>query len=113
MTERSFSQDARSLVVAHRGASAIEAENTLPAFERAIAAGADAVEFDVRVTADGVAVVMHDGEVSRTTDGEGRVRDLTIDEVKELRVRTADGGDTEVPTLDETLRLCSGRVGVD
>jgi glycerophosphoryl diester phosphodiesterase len=113
VSEPPFSQDARALVVAHRGASAVEAENTLPAFERAIAAGADAVEFDVRMTADGVAVVMHDAEVSRTTDGAGRVRDLTLDEVKELRVRTADGGETEVPTLEETLRLCTGRVGVD
>lgn len=113
MSERPFSQGSRPLVVAHRGASAEEAENTLPAFERAIAAGADAVEFDVRMTADGVAVVMHDGDVSRTTDGAGQVRDYTLGELKDLRVRTADGGETEIPTLDEALRLCSGRVGVD
>jgi glycerophosphoryl diester phosphodiesterase len=113
VSERSFSQGVAPLVVAHRGASAVEAENTLPAFERAISAGADVVEFDVRITADGGAVVMHDPDVSRTTDGHGLVRDLTLAQIKRLRVRTRDGGVTEVPTLEETIRLCSGRIAVD
>jgi glycerophosphoryl diester phosphodiesterase len=97
--------------VAHRGASAQEAENSLPAFEAAIAAGADVVEFDVRMTADDVAVVMHDPEVDRTTDGRGLVRDLTLAEIKRLRIRGR--GEAEVPTLGEVLRCCSGRIGVD
>jgi glycerophosphoryl diester phosphodiesterase len=113
MTERSFSQGARALVVAHRGASATAAENTLPAFESAIAAGADAVEFDVRMTADGVAVVMHDAGVGRTTDGTGLVKDLTIADVRRLRIALPGGGSTPVPTLEEVLGCCSGRVGVD
>jgi glycerophosphoryl diester phosphodiesterase len=113
VSERSFSQGSVSLVVAHRGASATEAENTLPAFAAAVAAGADVVEFDVRITADGEAVVMHDVDVSRTTDGQGRVRDLTLDEIKRLRIQTRDGGSTGVPTLEEALRYCSSRVGVD
>lgn len=100
-------------MVAHRGASAHESENTLPAFEAAIAAGADAVEFDVRISRDGAAVVMHDPDVSRTTDGSGLVRDLTLAQIKGLRMLTRDGALTEVPTLEETLRLCSGRVAVD
>jgi glycerophosphoryl diester phosphodiesterase len=112
VSERPFSQGT-PLVVAHRGASAVEAENTLPAFERAIAAGADAVEFDVRMSADAVAVVLHDADVSRTTGVDGLARDLTLEGLKRLRVRTADGGETEVPTLEETLRLCSGRIGLD
>src|SRR6266480_6507973 len=69
LSDRSFGRGKAAVVVAHRGASADEAENTLPAFEAAVRAGADAVEFDVRMTADGVAVVMHDPDVSRTTDG--------------------------------------------
>ena len=101
------------MIVAHRGASASEAENTLEAFEAAIRAGADGVEFDIRMTADGHAVVMHDADVSRTTDGSGLVRSKTLAEVKSLRIRTADGGATEVPTLDETLRSLSGRTFVD
>ncbi|MEA2580858.1 MAG: glycerophosphoryl diester phosphodiesterase [Actinomycetota bacterium] len=101
------------MIVAHRGASATEAENTLPAFEAAIRAGADAVEFDVRTTADGHAVVMHDADVSRTTDGSGLVRSMTLQEVRALRIRTADGDETNVPTLDETLTFLSGQTFVD
>jgi glycerophosphoryl diester phosphodiesterase len=101
------------LIVAHRGASATEAENTLPSFEAAIAIGADVVEFDVRITSDGAAVVMHDPDVSRTTNGHGLVRDLTLAQVKGLRIPTRDGDVTDVPTLEETLRCCSGRVAVD
>jgi glycerophosphoryl diester phosphodiesterase len=113
VSERRFSQEAGRLVVGHRGASAHEAENTIPAFESAIAGGADVVEFDVRMTADDVAVVMHDPDVSRTTDGAGLVRDLQLAEIKRLRIRTADGGETEVPTLEEALICVSGRSAVD
>jgi glycerophosphoryl diester phosphodiesterase len=101
------------MIVAHRGASATEAENTLPAFEAAIHAGADAVEFDVRITADGHAVVMHDADVSRTTDGSGLVRSMTLQDLRALRIRTTDGDETTVPTLDETLSFLSGRTFVD
>ena len=103
----------RTMIVAHRGASAIEAENTLPAFEAALAAGADAVEFDVRLTSEGVPVVMHDPDVSRTTDGAGLVRDMTLAEIKRLAIRTASGGSTEVPTLAEALSCLSGRAAAD
>lgn len=99
-------------MVAHRGASAVEPENTLRAFERAIAAGADAVELDVRLTADGEPVVLHDPRVDRTTDGHGLLRDLTLAEVKRLRIGIADGDAAEVPTLTEALTCCVGRVAV-
>jgi glycerophosphoryl diester phosphodiesterase len=116
MSERRVSQEVAGvdrLVVAHRGDSAHEAENTLPAFEMAIAAGADVVEFDVRMTADEVAVVMHDADVSRTTDGTGLVRDLALVDLKQLRIRTADGGWTDVPTLEEALVCLSDRAAAD
>lgn len=99
--------------MAHRGASAVEAENSLPAFERAIEAGADVVELDVRMSADGVAVVMHDPSVDRTTDGRGLVAELAIEELRRLRIRSRDGRTTGVPTLEEALATLSGRVGVD
>lgn len=108
--EWSFSQG-DCLVVAHRGASAAVAENTLASFEAAIAAGADAVEFDVRLTADGHPVVLHDADVSRTTDGSGPVRSMTLEEVRRLRIRGDDG--VPVPTLLETLELVSGQAGID
>jgi glycerophosphoryl diester phosphodiesterase len=91
------------MVVAHRGASVEQPENTIAAFEAAIDAGADAVEFDVRMTGDGYAVVLHDPDVSRTTDGTGVVSEMTLDEVRKLGV----------PTLEETLKLLSGRAAVD
>lgn len=114
MAERGFSSELPfPLVVAHRGASAEESENTLRAFTSAVELGADAVEFDVRMSADGRAVVVHDPAVDRTTDGHGLVRDLTLAELKRLRVRSSGGETEEIPTLDETLALLSGRVAID
>jgi glycerophosphoryl diester phosphodiesterase len=114
MVERRFSADAAfPLVVAHRGDSRNEPENTLPAFEAALRAGADAVEFDVRLSADGHAVVMHDAQVSRTTDGDGLVRDLTLRELKSLTVRGPSDATAEVPTLAQALSMLSGRAAID
>ena len=91
------------MVVAHRGASVEQPENTIAAFDAAVDAGADAVEFDVRMTGDGHAVVMHDADVSRTTDGTGIVSEMTLEEIRMLGV----------PTLEEALRCLSGRAAVD
>ncbi len=114
MAERRFSRNLASpLVVAHRGASLERPENTVPAFEGALDAGADAVEFDVRMSADGHPVVMHDPSVDRTTDGTGLVRDLNLAEIKRLRIRSSSGEDLEIPTLAETLGLLSGRAAID
>jgi glycerophosphoryl diester phosphodiesterase len=96
-------------VVAHRGTPLREPENTLPSFAAAVAAGADAVEFDVHLTADGHAVVMHDADVSRTTDGHGLLEDLTFAQVKALESAPGVG----VPSLEETLATLSGPVGAD
>ena len=90
-------------MVAHRGASVEQPENTIEAFEAAIDAGADAIEFDVRLTADGVPVVMHDPDVARTTDGAGLVSDLTLEEVRKLGVSS----------LEETLECLAGRAAAD
>jgi glycerophosphoryl diester phosphodiesterase len=109
----SFGLGAGPIVVAHRGASVEQPENTLPAFEAAIAAGADAVEFDVRITADGVAVVMHDPDVSRTTDGTGLVGELTLSDIRRLQIELPGGGAAGVPTLEEALAYLSGRAAVD
>ena len=113
MSERPFSQIALPMIVAHRGASVEEAENTLVAFELALELGAQAVEFDVRMTADGHPVVIHDAEVDRTTDGIGLVRSLTLADLSRLRIRTADGSLVTVPTLREVLDALSGRCAID
>lgn len=88
---------------AHRGASAYAPENTLPAFELAIAQGADGVELDVQRTADGHLVVVHDETVDRTSNGTGKVVDLTLAELRRLDF----GGGGRIPLLDEVLRLCA------
>jgi glycerophosphoryl diester phosphodiesterase len=101
------------MVVAHRGASIEQPENTIEAFEAAIDAGADAVEFDVRMTADDVPVVMHDPDVSRTTDGTGLVPELTLADVRRLRIPLPGGGGARVPTLQEALECLTGRAAAD
>ena len=103
----------RPMVVAHRGASVEHPENTIEAFEAAIDAGADSVEFDVRMTADDVPVVMHDPDVSRTTDGTGLVPELTLADVRRLRIPLSRGGATRVPMLEETLQCLAGRAAAD
>jgi glycerophosphoryl diester phosphodiesterase len=115
MSERPFSQDGTSgpLVVAHRGASAREAENTLEAFEAAITAGAGAIELDVRLTADGVPVVLHDADLDRTTDATGPVAARSLAELRSVRIATRDGRTTPVPTFREVLDALSGRVPID
>jgi glycerophosphoryl diester phosphodiesterase len=101
------------LVVAHRGASATEPENTLAAFDAALSAGADAVELDVRLTADGVAVVLHDPDVSASTDGSGLIHEMSLAEVKRLDASGGRGPRQEVPTLAEALGVIADRGGVD
>jgi glycerophosphoryl diester phosphodiesterase len=101
------------LVVAHRGASALYPENTLEAFEGAIDAGADMVELDVRLTSDRVPIVLHDADVSLTTNGAGFVHELTLAEVKALDVSKGGSPPVRIPTLREVLETLSGRIGVD
>lgn len=74
------------LIIGHRGASALEPENTLAAFRRAIADGADGIEFDVRLSRDGVAVVIHDGTLERTGLERRRVSELTAAELQQMDV---------------------------
>jgi glycerophosphoryl diester phosphodiesterase len=93
------------LVVAHRGASTREPENTLVSFESAIRAGADVVELDVRLTADGIPVILHDADVSSRTDGTGLVHELTLGQVKRLDAGKGWGDRQEIPTLAEALEL--------
>ncbi len=76
----------KPLIIAHRGASAIAPENTLAAFRRAIDDGAEGIEFDVRLTKDGVPVVLHDAQLNRVGRCEGRVIDFTSKQLQKLDV---------------------------
>jgi glycerophosphoryl diester phosphodiesterase len=76
--------DATPLVIAHRGASEVEPEHTLAAYEHAIAIGADALECDVRLTADGHLVCVHDRRVDRTSSGTGLVSTLELAQLEGL-----------------------------
>jgi len=97
------------ILAAHRGDKEFCPENTMPAFERAIKLGCDAIETDIHQTSDGYMIIMHDHDVDRTTNGTGKICEKTLAEM-----RTLDAGvkfseefkGTLVPTLDEFLDLC-------
>ncbi|MBI3911454.1 MAG: glycerophosphodiester phosphodiesterase [Armatimonadetes bacterium] len=93
------------IVVGHRGCALLEPENTLRGFRRALALGCDYVETDVRLTRDGHLILMHDEMVDRTTNGSGRMADLSFAEIRAL-----DAGQGErIPTLAELLEVIRGR----
>jgi glycerophosphoryl diester phosphodiesterase len=103
----------RPLVIAHRGSSAYAPENTLAAFTLAAEQGADAIELDVDLTRDGHVVVMHDATVGRTTDGQGRVADLTLDEIRRVDAgawKDAVFKGERVPLLEEVFEAVGRRV---
>ena len=88
-------------LIAHRGGRVYKPENTIAAFQHAIDTGADWIEMDVQRTKDGELVVIHDETVDRTTDGTGRVVDLTLEQIRAL-----DAGNGErVPTFEEVITL--------
>ena len=91
----------RPMVIGHRGASAYAPENTLAAFALAVEQGADGIEFDVQLSADGWPVIIHDRLVNRTTNGVGKVIDLTVADLQRLDA----GEDQPVPTLDDLFEM--------
>jgi glycerophosphoryl diester phosphodiesterase len=95
-------------IVSHRGAAALAPENTLAAFRLAIEQGVDFIEADVRLTAEGVPVLMHDPELDRTTDGQGLVEERTLDQVRALDAGSwfdAAYAGEQVPTLEEFVTM--------
>jgi glycerophosphoryl diester phosphodiesterase len=104
------------VIFAHRGASAHAPENTLAAFELALAQQADALELDVKLSADGYAVVIHDATVDRTTGSPGRVKDLTLAQLQSL-----DAGSffseryrgEKIPTLEEVFDAVGKRTFIN
>lgn len=101
-------------IFAHRGASGYAPENTFSAFDKALALNSDFIELDVQLSKDGKLVVIHDQTVDRTTNGSGRVHDLTFDQLKDL-----DAGSwfsknfkgEKIPSLEQVFNRYEGRIG--
>ena len=97
-------------IVGHRGAAGIAPENTLTSFREAVRIGSDWLEFDVRLSSDGVPVIIHDSTLKRTTNGRGPVRARPLTELRRLDAGswfdTRFAGE-KIPTLDEVLKLGS------
>jgi glycerophosphoryl diester phosphodiesterase len=94
------------IIFAHRGASAHAPENTLAAFELAVDQGADAIELDVKLTADGQVIVIHDPTVDRTTSAHGRVKDMTLADFRALEAGSylsEKFKNEKIPTLEEVF----------
>ncbi|MBT3272028.1 MAG: hypothetical protein HN368_02650 [Spirochaetales bacterium] len=121
-----YENPSRVVVTAHRGFSGEYPENTLLAFEEAVKAGADLVEFDLRGTKDYVPVVLHDSTVDRTSNGSGVPGDFTLEEIRLLNFSMWKGPgssgvrldkpaypESSIPTFAEVLDCLKGRIGLN
>jgi len=96
------------ILLAHRGDLTHAPENTLPAFSQAIQKGADGVELDAKLTADGHVIVIHDETVDRTTNGKGKVASFSLDAIRKLDAGSwfdAKFAGTQVPLLEEAFEM--------
>ncbi|MEK4219947.1 glycerophosphodiester phosphodiesterase family protein [Bacillus sp. FSL L8-0222] len=92
--------DYHPLIIAHRGASALEPEHTLLSYKRAIKDKADFIEIDLRQTKDHELVAIHDKDVERTTNGKGKIQDLTLSQIKKLNA----GKGQKILTIEEIIK---------
>ena len=101
---------------AHRGDTKNAPENTIPAIESAVRKGAHQIEIDVKLSKDGKLVIMHDWTVDRTTNGTGKVPDLTFNELRKLDAGSwfsPEFKGTKIPTLEEVLDVIPGGILVN
>lgn len=104
------------VIFAHRGALAHAPENTLAAFELAIEQGADGIELDAKLSADGHVVVIHDTTVDRTTGVHGRVKDMTLDELRDLGAGSffsTKFKNEKIPTLEEVFEIVGNKTFIN
>ncbi len=97
----------KPLLMAHRGNRILFPENTIAAFKRSFADGADILETDLHLSSDGEFICIHDASVNRTTDGKGEVKDISLKDLKSLRILNSQSLPTDhsIPTLIEALRI--------
>jgi glycerophosphoryl diester phosphodiesterase len=103
------------VAISHRGEHLQRPENTIPAFQEAIRVGADFIEVDVQTTADGKLVLSHDDTVDRCTNGKGRIKEMTFEQVEALDAGIKKGAEyagTKIPTFDQALDLARGKIGI-
>lgn len=113
--EQSAGEEKQVENIAHRGAAAYAPENTIASYDLAVDMKADYIEIDVQRSKDGELVVIHDTSVDRTTDGSGKVGDLTLEEMKSLDAGSWKGeqfAGEEIPTFEEVLDRYHGKVGI-
>jgi glycerophosphoryl diester phosphodiesterase len=91
----------KPLKIGHRGAKGHIAENTISSFKKAIELGCNGIEFDVHLSSDGEVVVIHDESVDRTTDGKGFIRDMSLPELRRLKILKQ----FYIPTLSEVIDM--------
>lgn len=106
-----YSRDFDSVILSinHRGYNVLAPENTLPAFRLARLKGFRYVETDVRFTADNIPVLLHDDSIDRTSDGKGKIRDLSFSQIRKFdfgKWKSSEYKGTQIPSLDEFLSLC-------
>lgn len=104
------------VIFAHRGASAHAPENTLAAFELALQQGADAIELDAKLSADGQVVVIHDVTVDRTTGAHGRVKDMSLAELRALSAGhfySSHFSTEKIPMLEEVFETLGKRTFIN
>lgn len=111
-TKSLFSFDADAIVkgVNHRGYNIEAPENTLPAFRLSKLHGFNYVETDIRFTSDGIPVLLHDDSIDRTSNGQGKIKDMSIEEVRSFDFgnwKDSSFKGTQIPTLEEFLSLCT------
>lgn len=112
-TQARLSPDTK--IIAHRGGALIGNENTLSCFEKGISAGADMIELDIHLSADGELIVCHDPSIDRTTDGKGMIEKLTLAQIKEAHIKdfqTGEISDERIPTLSEVFDMLGKRCKV-
>lgn len=112
LTKTLFSYDADAIIkgVNHRGYNIIAPENTLPAYRLSKLQGFNYVETDIRFTSDGVPVLLHDESINRTSNGQGRIQDMSFEEVRSFDFgswKAPSFNGTQIPSLEEFLSLCA------
>lgn len=107
-----FNSEDYCIVVSHRGDWRNAPENSIQAFANCIDMGVDMIELDLKMTKDSVLVLFHDPLIDRTTTGKGKPSDYTLEELRKFKLKSGHNVATrhDIPTLEETLEFCKGRI---